>query len=644
MYTGHQGVKVAARKTGPDCNCPRRCFSKVDRGLQYHILHTFNNIGDNQAQNLYLRGLVVAKDPYRLGKQGRGGVSQKRKLPQVKESSFEYYVPNGENRRLRVCRRAFASLHGITYRRVRTVRKDQIPSDRRGKHAKKNVAQVTMEKIKTHIRSFPRMTSHYSRKKNPRRRFLNPGLSVNRMHMLYLQKHEPRVWERRQQGLQICQQNIGMTKPQVKPEVSLDTYRRVFNGHFNLSFGLPRSDTCSTCDEMKLKIDATSDERGKAALKKELNEHHRDAERGYKSLKADKLAAKETWKGKTRDRQEDIRPCSKDAVDVFTFDFQQNLPTPNLSHGKMFYARQLWTYNFGIHDCISEQGYMFMWPETTAKRGSSEVASCLVTYLKKFGTGAKSLASYSDNRVGQNKNLALIGAYSYLLEEGVYESLDHKFMYKGHSFLPNDRDYGQTEKRKASAAVNVPKDWFNVFREANLRKPFNVVEVTQNDILDWKTYAEERHCHKRVTTDGSSPVSFSKVHWINFGWGAEYCEEEGTFITKHHPDEVWLRYSSTDEPWKKVRYLKNNAPARYIPPRLYNEEPLPLKAAKVKDLKAIAQKFLPPHCRAFSHSRATTRRPKTTPQMRLTTITQTVNELSMCHRRKSGLSRTLNNT
>ena len=121
MYTGHQGVKVAARKTGPDCNCPRRCFRKVDRGLQYHILHTFNNIGDNQAQNLYLRGLVVAKDPCRLGKQGRGGVSHKKKLPQVKESSFEYYVPNGENRRLRVCRRAFASLHGITYRRVRTV-------------------------------------------------------------------------------------------------------------------------------------------------------------------------------------------------------------------------------------------------------------------------------------------------------------------------------------------------------------------------------------------------------------------------------------------------------------------------------------------------------------------------------------------
>ena len=40
---------------------------------------------------------------------------------------------------------------------------------------------------------------------------------------------------------------------------------------------------------------------------------------------------------------------SIDAVDVFHFDFQQNLPTPKLSVSKQFHLRLLWTYLFGIY-------------------------------------------------------------------------------------------------------------------------------------------------------------------------------------------------------------------------------------------------------------------------------------------------------
>lgn len=36
---------------------------------------------------------------------------------------------------------------------------------------------------------------------------------------------------------------------------------------------------------------------------------------------------------------------------VLTFDLQQSLPVPTLTHGAMLYMRQLWVYNFGIHDC-----------------------------------------------------------------------------------------------------------------------------------------------------------------------------------------------------------------------------------------------------------------------------------------------------
>ena len=43
---------------------------------------------------------------------------------------------------------------------------------------------------------------------------------------------------------------------------------------------------------------------------------------------------------------------SLDVVDVFHFDFQQNLPTPKLSVGKKFYLRLPWTYLIWNLFCI----------------------------------------------------------------------------------------------------------------------------------------------------------------------------------------------------------------------------------------------------------------------------------------------------
>ena len=104
----------------------------------------------------------------------------------------------------------------------------------------------------------------------------------------------------------------------------------------------------------------------------------------------DRARAVRSWVGKPRPvGSSGVKHRSKDAVDMITYDFQQNLETPNLQHNDMFYKRQLWTYNFGIHDCVSNQGYIFMWDETTAKGGSVEVANCLYNFLTEFNTGAR---------------------------------------------------------------------------------------------------------------------------------------------------------------------------------------------------------------------------------------------------------------
>ena len=48
----------------------------------------------------------------------------------------------------------------------------------------------------------------------------------------------------------------------------------------------------------------------------------------------------------------------------------------------------------------------------------------------------------------------------------------------------NDTDFAQIEKRKASATVYVPSDWFSVAKEANRRNPFTVVAIQQENFWE----------------------------------------------------------------------------------------------------------------------------------------------------------------
>ena len=59
----------------------------------------------------------------------------------------------------------------------------------------------------------------------------------------------------------------------------------------------------------------------------------------------------------------------------------------------------------------------------------------------------RSLVTYSDGCGGQNKNHTLIGYLYDIHARGIYEVLDHKFLVRGHTFLENDTDFSQIEKR-----------------------------------------------------------------------------------------------------------------------------------------------------------------------------------------------------
>jgi hypothetical protein len=139
-------------------------------------------------------------------------------------------------------------------------------------------------------------------------------------------------------------------------------------------------------------LEAEEDPAAAARLNDSWELHKRKAERAYSLLKEDTALA-----------QADLD------MDMITFDLQQSLPTPLLSTGIVFYKRQLWTYNLGIHCGSTGQGFMHVWDENVASRGSQEIGSCIIRHLfKEITSGAKRLVLYSDACGGQNRNINLV--------------------------------------------------------------------------------------------------------------------------------------------------------------------------------------------------------------------------------------------
>lgn len=146
-----------------------------------------------------------------------------------------------------------------------------------------------------------------------------------------------------------CQEYSKSTSP-----VTHQWYNEIFLTKFNLRFQRPRVDTCSTCDDLAVSLQA-----GDKSAEVELDLHHRLAEATTKAM------AHNTKNPKTSNSY------------VISFDLQQQMYLPQLTHTEMYYAQQLACCNLGIHNSIKETGYMCLWIKNFGGRGSLEIPSCI---------------------------------------------------------------------------------------------------------------------------------------------------------------------------------------------------------------------------------------------------------------------------
>lgn len=84
---------------------------------------------------------------------------------------------------------------------------------------------------------------------------------------------------------------------------------------------------------------------------------------------------------------------------------QKVLNTPQGEASSFYYKRKFATYNLMIYDIGKKMGYCYVWNESEAKRGSNEIGTCLLKFIKHMTKkGVNEFRFYSDNCGGQNRN------------------------------------------------------------------------------------------------------------------------------------------------------------------------------------------------------------------------------------------------
>lgn len=206
-------------------------------------------------------------------------------------------------------------------------------------------------------------------------------------------------------------------------------YIRIFQENFNLKFKQPQVDTCVQCEELTIKIKSknSSDSDKQAAVVQKMV-HVRRSKKFWETMR-------------------ELKSNNNPEVGAITFDYMQNVYLPVVPIQDTFYRRQLTVSIFEIHCLKTGKGTFFVYHEGTGSKGANEVCSLLHSYIQEnIPETVRLLHVFSDGCTGQNRNHTVSRFLLALVDSGRFQSVQHYFPIRGHTFLPNDRDFAVVKR------------------------------------------------------------------------------------------------------------------------------------------------------------------------------------------------------
>jgi len=309
------------------------------------------------------------------------------------------------------------------------------------------------------------------------------------------------------------------TQAETHNQVKKTFFYKIFNTKFNLGFGRPATDACSTCIELKSRIKHEKDPEKKATLEAQ-KQLHRKRKNAFFEL---------------------VREKRPDMV-TLCFDCEKNLPLPKIPDSITYYSRQLYLYNFTITEGCSndvlnkETVWCYTWMEDEFQKGSNKISSALFHRLQNltFTDDIKVLRLIADGCPGQNKNSIVLTAMSmWLLNHAPQqlESVELVFPITGHSFLPPDRVFGNVEQEiKKNEKIILPCEYRTI-----IGKHGKVLKLGDDvDVYDFKTTAG------KITKQTSTlyfKIKECRRFFIRRHKNGRNCEVRGELVYKHNVGE-----------------------------------------------------------------------------------------------------------
>lgn len=458
-YYNYKNIKVNLKKFKDNyCTCPFKCSQNISLNKTKESFKNFWKLGEYTAQNAYIATLVHE-------------LPVKRRYSHKNSHFRRQYTRKYNLDNTHVCRKMFCeTLHISTFRVNTALKKIHGRSPILDQRGLKNGGfnKITEEKlkiIKDQINKIPKYTSHYCREQSSFQ-YLPPEMTIEKMYAAY--------------------------KEEENEPVSFSTYKRYFYNCFNLKFKTLKKDTCNTCDSLKVQINNEQNMIKKQELSVKHTEHLNLAENAQASLKIDLDKAK-----------------INEHFQCLTYDMEKTLPLPRLPTNIIFYKRQLWLYNTGIFCGKNNQGYCYVWLEGQAGRGAQEVGSCLRKHLKNnLNDSIKELVLWSDSCGGQNRNIKIVLLMKTLFNNTALETITLKYLYPGHSFLPNDRNFSDIESAlKHQQRIYTPDDYIHIMMTCKKKNPLKVIKMNKED------FVSSENLEKKITNRKVS-VSGDKINWL----------------------------------------------------------------------------------------------------------------------------------
>lgn len=433
-----------AETPGPPCKCPRKCYDMIGA---YQIKVIFNNywkMADHDAQTQYLGSLVSTRDV----KNCRAGPDKtRRKL-------YVYSVPVIDTRFI-VCKVAFCNIHGINAQRVlhamnqmqetggvpadtcSTVRSiDEIPDD-------------SLQLVHDHIKTLPTCSTHHSQPKSPRQVFLSPGYSQKACYDHYVK---------------MCKKK-GVTDKMVK----LEEYKSVMRS-CNINLNPRKCDICKTCEYLKSELRGAKiyDSGGRMQMLKLDKYHHLSRATAVRRIM-------NAFQDKSADP----------AVAGVAVDMQKTLTMPRLTTGVHPRKQKIWTYSFCVHNLKESTTNVYVWNEATARRGASEIGSCLINYVNNYiPDSVNKFFIFSDIHCRLTKNIDLSLLLLRWVQSGRFTSIRQCSLLPGHSSMPRDQDFGDLEKVIKGKEIYTTPHYVSLLKKVRQSNPFTVVEMRTDDFVD----------------------------------------------------------------------------------------------------------------------------------------------------------------